>query len=47
MVDIKFPKSEDLGSDDLKDLDDQAMIRPDDKKDMKLAEADRLVSGSI
>ena len=41
LVDIKFPKSEDLGSDELKDLDDQAMIYgPDDKKDMKLAEAE-------
>ena len=41
LVDIKYPKSEDLGSDDFKDLDDQAMIYgPDDKKDMKLAEAE-------
>ena len=41
LVDIKFPKSEDFGPDDLKDLEDQAMIYgPDDKKDMKLAEAE-------
>lgn len=41
LVDIKFPKSEDFGPDDLKDLEDQAMIYgPDDKKDMNLAEAE-------
>ena len=41
LVDIKFAKSEGLDPDDLKDLDDQAMIfGPDEKKDMKLAEAE-------
>ena len=41
LVDIKFAKSDGLDADDLKDLDEQAMIYgPDEKKDMKLAEAE-------
>ena len=41
LVDIKFAKSDSLDPDDLKDLDEQAMIYgPDEKKDMKLAEAE-------